>query len=248
MTASVINPVIRGVINDVIQSDEFIFSADDPKVLAWYDDNRVSNTLFDESPNSNDATITGATTITGHIGDALAHDGVNDQTSMPGGLGPSIKAVAAWFRTDGTSSYFILNSAADPFIGDGSFATLLLLTSGKFTLDHNIFGGGAQTNLQTVSTFAFNTWHLGIMQQNAAGNGIEMFVNDQSESFTTVIGTDTGQFFNTTTTNTLNMGARGVSDSPIFRKGDNDQLIISSERFTAEERASIWNNGTGRPA
>jgi hypothetical protein len=222
-------------------SDIPITSPNNPRRILSYDngDTVSGSTLIDLGPNGHDGTISGASIITGHIGNALGFDGVNDKVVMPGSVISQIKGVSGFVRTDGTSSFYVINSADSAEVSAWIFCTILMLTSGKLTLDFNIAANGNPINLQTVNTFAFNTFHHTHIQKNAAGTAIEMFVNGNAEAFTAVIGVDTGKFFDFhSTTDTLTLGGRD-SQNPIFRKGDSDQIIVWNDRITPSEVAVL---------
>lgn len=85
-------------------STDPILSTSHASLLAMYTMDNISGaTLFDESPNSRDGTITGATTVTGIIGDGLNFDGSNDSVVAPHPQHTSLESMTFWFKPPTTT-------------------------------------------------------------------------------------------------------------------------------------------------
>lgn len=100
--------LLRGAGADAV-FDGSITSPNHPNLLAFYTmDNISGTTLFDESPNSNNSIIALATTITGHIGDALDFSpsvAANAESSSLTGDG--IESICLWLNHTTTSAEFL---------------------------------------------------------------------------------------------------------------------------------------------
>jgi hypothetical protein len=86
-----------------------ILSPAHPDLTAFYTMDSISGaTLFDESPNNNDATITGAVAVAGHIGNALQFSGAPDHVATPVTHSGTTVSVSLWLNpSDVLSRRFI---------------------------------------------------------------------------------------------------------------------------------------------
>jgi len=99
------NKLRRGVGGGVcVVSSNPILDTNNANLLAMYTmDNISGSTLVDESPQAADGIITGATTVTGIIGDGLNFDGVNDSVVAPLPAHSINQSMTFWFKPPTTT-------------------------------------------------------------------------------------------------------------------------------------------------
>ena len=116
-----------------------ILATNHPNLLAMYTmDNISGSTLVDESPNTNDSTITGAIAVAGKIDNALNFDG-NDYTDDSNAIGLALNtehSVSLWARWSGTSLGY-LSTYTDLLVLPDSYSFAIInnfLTTGNLSV------------------------------------------------------------------------------------------------------------------
>lgn len=205
-----------------------ILAFDHPNLLAAYTmDNISGSTLVDESPNGEDGTITGATTTTGQIGNALNFDGSGDYVdttiTLPAS-GPF--SISQWVRFPGSgaNSTWMSNNSSQ---GDGRCG-LVMLSTGRV----RFFLGGTPSNLVLDSTSTVGSSNYAHV----------VFVREANDDFKV--------YFNNVLENTINF--TGSVDGAVFDLGRNppgtqlyvgdlDMLRVFDKALTTDEIDDLYN-------
>jgi hypothetical protein len=229
-----------------------ILDPNNPDLLAFYTMDNISGaTLFDESPNSVDGTITGATAVPGQIGNALdfpvATDNVNmgDVASLNFGSGQDF-TLCAWVNTsDSTKNKVIIDKRdnIEPQPEAGWF--LAVLTDGRLAAfaAKDFVSGTAQAN--STTTVDDGTWHFCVAQFDR-DDVIKVYIdNGSAEGNVSMAPVGAGSLANTGDfmigLNSSQMVSTSVSDMI----GSIDQVRIFNRLLTSDERTALFNGGAG---
>lgn len=172
-----------------------ILSPTHPNLLVMYTmDNITGPTLFDETANSFDGTITGAVAVAGQIGNALLYDGVDDFTVSALGS-PRLEntgAVCFWLKpTEAGNAAFAFSYAAQAN-SVRYFLCLLDATTRKLQYQHRT---PTQLDiLDSSTTVPLNSYTHCVIQ--TTGTTIEMYLGGVKEgTLTTIAGGNNGSWF-----------------------------------------------------
>jgi hypothetical protein len=92
-------------------------------------DNVSGSTSTDESANSNDATLTGATTTPGVIGDAFLLDGTSDIISLPSITGGNKESLSCWVNTSASGEDIVYEVTTNSNLSVGGWIVTVNNTS-----------------------------------------------------------------------------------------------------------------------
>jgi hypothetical protein len=123
-----------------------------PNLVAFYTmDNISGSTLIDESPNNEDSTITGALTVTGHIGNALEFNGAPDHVTTPIIHSGTVVSISLWFNpSDILSRRFIFaDFSTSGLLEEARVALAISSVTGKY----EIVVGDGTLSFQDTSSF-----------------------------------------------------------------------------------------------
>lgn len=227
-----------------------ITSPSHPNLLAMYTMDNISGaTLFDESANSADGTITGATVVSGHIGDALRYDGNNDSTSLPVAelAGLNTGAISVWmvatgddcritFSNIGNSNKFLVMGVHNGVSSPGIW--IYAKESAGATGQVQWAGGGTVSTTQYV--------HV-VIQPNAAQDRWEGFLNGTLVTLEQIAGTHptlVGMWWGGIIG--LNSANINLRPNPVeYTSGDVDMYRLFDRRLTQAEVNALYNGGVG---
>ena len=146
-------------------------------------------------------------------------------------------SISLWFRRETTVSNGYVLVIANT---DNSDYILIGLSGGK--VFGWIKGGGSGTDYLVGSTpLSINTWYHAILTYKNSTDTAEIFINNTSEASdnTPAIGDFTGA-----TPHNLDIGCFKASSD--WWKGQADNVHIWNKVLSSDERAYLYNSGTGR--
>jgi hypothetical protein len=211
-------------------------------VAYWNFDEGSGNVAFDQSNNSNNGTINGASwTADGRIDNALNLDGDGDYVNV--GNDSSLRitgqiTVGAWFRMNASGSYQMIASKADNggyqlgYDHDG-------LYNGKIAFMVHTNGSYKHAGIST-SAIALNTWYH--VAGTYDGSKIRFYLNGVERASTDV----TGPITDTPNTCVL-IGDEPDSCSPHgwSFNGGIDEVVIYNQALTSAEITDLYLDGGG---
>jgi hypothetical protein len=197
------------------------------------------STQTDLSPHGRDGTITGATVVAGHIGNALSFDGINDFLDT-GFTGSTLTkgAVSLWVPRDIDVSHNLVARASSA--DNSNFVTLQIeLTTGemRIVVDNATVTSVVSGNVAISVGAAFH--HL-VFQ--STGTAWEMFLDSVKQTLTVDVGSNTGDWFGDVGNLNINL-ARLARIIPGFSDSIIDQVRITSEPYTQAEVDALFNEG-----
>lgn len=206
-------------------------------------DNISGTTLFDDSPNGNDATITGAIAVSGKIGNALSFDGndfvVSTVTPPPGSF-----SVAFWFNADNVISNERLVDGGRGTGGLGSKSGWhTKYTDGDYCLVDD--GAGQFIQFSGIDPegeppWSSGTYHFVVAQYDATAKTLEYYLN------ATLFRTETnGSMGTVTPSDALTLATDATSRTLQFFTGDLDSVRLFTRILSQEEIDSLFNGGAG---
>lgn len=229
-----------------------ITSPNHPNLVGfWTMDNISGATLFDETPNNNDGTITGAVFDSGGIIDgALLFDGINDEVNIPhssslnvGGLGNDYSA-ALWFRTT-TSSDLNMTSKFGPAAPASNSEMPFLISIGQgapgrvrvaYRGDDTVF-----RTINSVNSYNNDVWHFVSISRDQSTFKFTLRIDDTED----ILGPAdvTASMANNTI---ITLGYLNNNGSKIlYYPGKLDQYRIFNKAISASEHAELYNSGAG---
>jgi hypothetical protein len=217
-----------------------ISSPNHPDLIAMYTMDNVSGaTLVDESANSRDGIITGATFVAGHLNNAIDFDGIDDFVALPPDM-DSVISISAWMRRPAGVTPYLVNTTTSS-TGDG-FQNFGFNSSGNFFAESQIVPANSDA-VRTTASFAADTYHHVVFQ--TTGSSFTIFVNGVIQAKTVITGTDSGRWFDAiTSTDLASFGAR-IFTASIFRKSRVDQVRFFSRELLQAEVNDLNNGGVG---
>jgi hypothetical protein len=254
-----IGPTIGATLPDGVVDP--ILDPDNPNLVAMYTMDNISGaTLFDESPNGNDGTITGATAVPGKIGNALDFNGSTDFVN----LGDILDSVFT-----GVGKKFTISLWVDPDIvnvqqalinknGDGNQSESQRQMIFSIASDATVRFGFFQDVVSLLSLIGTTTTlspgvytHIIVeydQTKSPALNKVDIYFNDSVQAKSLVVGGGALQMVDSTSR--LCLGGQigsatgtGVLSDPL--NGKLDQIRIFDRLLTAAEKTALFNGGAG---
>lgn len=223
-----------------------ITSPSHPNLVVMYTmDNISGSTLVDESPNGNDGTISGATAVSGKIGNALQFTGHPDEVILP-----SISRVytngatqCAWVKFDGHNAVvdFILHDESLTGVSNTHRATIRWRPDlGEWALsggnDTGFYGFNFPDTLPADGTYMFLLWKV-----DSSGN-YTLKRDDTALSGSLFFGT---QVSPTTTTVPMKLAGTNFTNTDRNLIGELDQYRYFDRLTTDAEDSLLFNGGVG---
>jgi hypothetical protein len=207
-----------------------ILDPNNPNLVAFYTmDNISGSTLVDESPNNRDGFITGATTVAGHIGDALTFNGTSNKVESSTLDVPDIFSASMWFKTT-TATVDVPWSQNRP-----TQYRAAIISAGKVAFFSRDVGNGfQQIPLSTISVDD-DVYHHIVFSQS--GVNLSITIDDSETNTLTMPSAATGY----TSPMRLGVGTLGIAN---FYTGDIDQLRVFDRLLTTTEITALFNEGT----
>lgn len=206
-------------------------------------DNISGATLFDESPNSEDGTITGATAVSGKIGNALRFANAGDQ--VPCGdfadFGSSTDfTVVAWVKISDATKNKTVVAKRDGVGPKGWF--LAVFTSGIVATT----ASDSVNQASALGTTAVNdgAYHMVVGVWDRSGNTHVEIDNGSAEGATSMASVgDLSSAGEVTIGNKSPTDTSGTSVTNMI--GDEDHIRIFNKLLTAAEKTTLYNAGAG---
>lgn len=215
------------------QASSGILDDDNPAFVAKYTmDDITGSTLNDATPNGNNGTITGATAVSGYIGNAidLGTESTSKYVDISSTIGSTINAIGFWQYTTGayraTPYAEGSTSIANNYFGIG------FGTGGEMF----VFGASPALSYTQVGfgTISLSTW-THILLQNNAGT-LEGYVDGVLRTKNQDFGSNINLWRTDVTNNLITeLGRIPRNPSNLNRGGIVDQMVISNRSLTQAE-------------
>lgn len=221
-----------------------ILAFDHPNLVAMYTmDNISGSTLLDESPNNRDGTITGATQVTGKLGNALSHDGVDDITDC--GFHPqgTSGAFSLWLKSPATGSGVpvCLSDATDPKVN-------IVFGLGSTTDTYNIYHNRGPITANFISSTDTFPGDRGVwvhLVYQSTGSDWEIYRNG-TKLPTTLNDGSPGSWWDAISGNTnLTLAGRNSLNITERFNVEIDQFRLFNRHLAPAEVANLYNGGVG---
>ncbi|MDB4302063.1 LamG domain-containing protein [bacterium] len=232
--------------NDGLVYPVAILATDHPNLVAMYTMDNISGaTLVDETANSNDLTITGATATTGKIGNALDftagshYASASDDSFRTGSAGVSL-----WVNQTASQNAWVW-CFGDNQISDNLFYALVRSADNKLELAYDTSGGGHRKQEETTTAVgSAGSWVHLVFNASDAG-GFEVFADGvllTTTPMAAAIGTRCYPSGADTGLDTFAIGAliRGAS---LFGQHLQDQSRVFNRTLTQAEVTALYDEG-----
>lgn len=211
-----------------------------PEPYIYYTmDNIVGSTLVDEKGNSN-GTITGATTTSGVIGNALSFDGVDDFVDTGYLARDTFGGVSLWV-TRSQSARTTFHSISDPTANTTAFL-FQWETDGSIRIVFARTGQAADicTSNDTVSVDA-NIFHHVVIK--STGSAWEVYLNNVNQTLSFSSGSNVGRWFDEMTgTQNILLSRALFFGNDIYYPAKIDQYRYYAETDLSEDDVSALYN------
>ena len=202
-------------------------------VAAWHFDEGTGLTVYDETKNDNDGTITGAVWTNGKYGKALIFDGIDDYVKVNNIVfNPNTDfTLNAWVKISSYTNqeYTILSTAGDSY-QEGFALHFDYWNPGKLTVICN-----GQWKTMSTSSVPFDQWtHVAFVVKSGVGTYYINGLNAGTTAFDSIISND--QLFE------IGADSGGSLEMDYF-KGMIDEVIIYNQALTSFDIKSIYANG-----
>jgi hypothetical protein len=223
-----------GVLDPIIETDH-------PDLLFMYTMDNISGaTLEDESPNNNDGTITGATSVSGHIGNAL-NLGVNKtkfvNLGKPWGT-DNTGSFCFWYKSNSINNISRIFTSVS--IASVTAFSIITLPDNTIRFRH-----GGTVGISTFSTNLVETSYSFWVVQVPVGGPAEMYKNGVKETLTGGTVNNWMDGF-ATPTSFHNLGLQD-DGTVVLGEGDFDldQVRYFTRVLTQSEIDALYNSGVG---
>jgi hypothetical protein len=209
-----------------------ILDTDNPSLLAMYTMDDISGAaLLDESPNAKTGTITGATAVAGHIGNALTFTGSSSHKVESLTLDvPDVFSASMWIKTT-TVTVDVPWSQNRPV----QYRAIKVET-GKITFFSRDSGNGFHQIVLSTTTVNDGTYHHIVFSQS--GVNLSITIDDSETNTLAMPSAATGY----TSPMRMGTGSLGIAN---FYTGDIDQVRFFDRLLTATEITALFNGGAG---
>jgi len=205
-------------------------------LVGWWAMLNGNNPTVDESNNSNDGTVNGATYD--GLNNGYSFDGIDDyidcgnSSDFDFDFGAQDFTLSAWVNSSGAGSYQMI---IDKKLASGTYNGYSLLFTSANVFEFAIRNGSTKA-VQTPLTYNDGTWHLvfGIK----SGDNLYLYVDGYLKA--TVTGVNA---YDIDTTQPLAIGARNGGSYPFH--GNIDDPRIYNRALTASEILTIYNGTKG---
>jgi hypothetical protein len=199
-------------------------------LVAHYTMDAVSGTTLTDETGTNPGTITDATQVAGHIGQALNFAGSPQRVNLGTGsdflFGSGAFSLSLWFKTTATSG--VLLARWYPATGERSWQ--ISLTSGKIRFQVSS-DGAASTTLDSASTYNDGNWHHLVIVKN--GTSATMTIDDTAAgSSSSIAGT---AYAAASTPTHLGVYASSVGNLSTYYVGGLDAVRVYKGRALGSE-------------
>lgn len=224
-----------------------ITSPNHPDLIAMYTMDNISGaTLFDESPNGNDGTITDATAVTGHIGDALDFSTVNANVQVGKLLPDADGAVGFWADAAAASGATRAYNEASVGPVNAPFAGVAVLPNGVLATFYerlNTPSGYHQVDSVGVGSVLGFSFYVAQLRAGV----LELYIDAVLQSKSQNSGTDINAWFDKVDPVSRN-GVIGLIDRVTVDndgQGKVDHMRLFGRGWTQTEITTLYNGGVG---
>lgn len=224
--------------------DARILDPNNANLIAYYTMDNISGaTLVDESPNSNDGTISGTTAVAGKVGNALDFNATASEVSIPDSASMNFSngfSLCGWVNRVSSATSDILFSKT-VFSPSFSLTFYVQIDSTDQTLDFYLSSNGTSVT-QSVSTTGYSvTGERFIVVTYDPSNKIEINIDNGANVFTNTSGIPATL---SDPAIPVTLGRFGGNDSTRWR-GWQDQVRFFNRPLTASEISILYNGGAG---
>ncbi|MBI4739775.1 thrombospondin type 3 repeat-containing protein, partial [Candidatus Woesearchaeota archaeon] len=187
--------------------------------------------MADDSINTNNGTVSGATWGTGKVSGALSFDGVDDYVSIPDAnfpTGNSARTIEAWFKTGSNTMQIIFLYGT--LVSED--ATYLIILSDPARLCIGNWGGGPYERCGSAPAND-NQWHHTALVYDGAGN-VKLYLDSNVEL-------DYARTFNTSLTGTAMISGSGMQGDRF--SGSLDEVAIYGRALSVSEVQRHYQQG-----
>ena len=206
-------------------------------LVGWWPFNGNAN---DESGNSNNGTVNGATLTTDRFGNAnkaYSFDGVDDYISATPSLpiGSEPRSVSSWFKTVTseipTSQYPNIQCVTgwgNPFVGEVIFPQFILAPTGRGYFE----SGSGGNQLFSQNSVNDGQWHNITTTYNGPGSRVKLYIDGLLQ--------DSSAFVNLATANSF-FGIGNVAWANVPYKGEIDEVGVWNRALSDCEIQQLYN-------
>ncbi len=217
-----------------------ITSPNHPNLVAMYTMDNISGaTLFDESANSHDGTISSASAVSGHIGDALDFATVDATVVLPTAVIQAPASVAFWVKlsTVGTNALCASHKSSD------GLSSVQVLPGGVLASIYvdNAAGTFHRATADTTGSLTGYSFYVATYDGT-----LTFYVDGALSGKTLAAGTDINPWF--TKMDSVGFANLGMIERlGVNNNGDGqiDQLRVFNRVLTLAEVTELYNGGTG---
>lgn len=218
-----------------------ILATDHPNLQFMYTmDNISGSTIVDESPNAQNGTISGATTTTGKLDNALNFDGVNDY----------IDVGTTYVNNEGSISLWAarIGDFYEPLLSKGNSITATNNMALQY-MDSGAVRFLVQASPSNAIIYTQNTWPVDPNAYNhivltCNGSTWKVYVNGVLQPLTAEQAGNTGWWFdNVSGGENVYIGRNNYTSGDFYAETKIDQIRLFDRELTADEVVSLYHEG-----